>query len=155
MPPDETSPPCTFCEILAGRLPSSQVYSDADVVAFMDIRPANAGHMLVVPRRHVARLEELDERTGERVFAAAHRLSRAVYRSGLPCHGIDLFLADGEEAGQEVFHVHLHVLPRFAGDGFKISARWLHPDRAELDETAATLRESLAGITTSTPVGLC
>lgn len=109
----------------------------------MDIRPANPGHMLVVPRTHAASLETLNERTGERVFAAAHRLARALQASGLRCDGVNLFLADGEPAGQEVFHVHLHVLPRFAGDNFRVSARWLNPDRGELERAAELVRESL------------
>jgi histidine triad (HIT) family protein len=137
---------CAFCGIVAGRLPSSQVYADDDVVAFLDIRPVTTGHLLVVPRAHVAGLDGVDERTGAQLFAAARGLAGAVRRSGVPCEGINLFLADGAAAGQEVFHVHLHVLPRTAGDGFGISARWQHPDRADLDATAARIRGSLSAL---------
>jgi histidine triad (HIT) family protein len=135
---------CVFCGIVTGRLPSSQVYADDDIVAFLDIRPVTTGHLLVVPRAHVAGLDGVDERTGARLFAAARRLAGAVRGSGVPCEGINLFLADGAAAGQEVFHVHLHVLPRTAGDGFGIRARWQHADRADLDATAARIRGSLS-----------
>jgi diadenosine tetraphosphate (Ap4A) HIT family hydrolase len=134
---------CPFCAIVAGRLPSSQVYSDDDVVAFLDIRPVTTGHLLVVPRAHAASLAELDEHAGARIFTTAQRLAAAVRGSGLPCEGVNLFLADGAVAGQEVFHVHLHVLPRTTGDGFKLSPQFRHPDRAELDANAAQIRAGL------------
>ena len=76
--------------------------------------------MLVVPRRHAGFLEDLDEDLGARVFRTGHRLARALRRSGLPCEGVNMFLADGEAAFQEVFDVHLHVFPRTVGDGFVI-----------------------------------
>jgi len=129
--------------MMAGRLPSSQVHADDDVVAFMDIRPANVGHLLVVPRVHKAGLEALDEQLGAKVFAVAHRLARALRASGVRCDGVNMLLADGAAAGQEVFHVHMHVLPRFAGDGFGLNVRWLSPDRAELDTAAALIRAGL------------
>ena len=135
---------CPFCLIVAGRLESSQVHADEDVIAFMDIRPATAGHLLVVPRRHAASLQDLSEELGRRVFTVAHRLALALRRSGLPCEGVNLFLADGEVAGQEVCHVHLHVLPRTAGDGFDLRASFSTPGRAELDAAAARIRRAAA-----------
>jgi histidine triad (HIT) family protein len=104
--------PCPFCDIIAGREESSLVYADEHVVAFMDIEPVTQGHLMVLPRAHVDSLEALNEELGARVFQVAHRLARALYRSGLPCEGVNMFLADGRAAFQDVFHVHLHVLPR-------------------------------------------
>ncbi len=138
-----TDPDCPFCAIVAGRLPSSQVYSDDDVVAFLDIQPLTTGHLLVVPRLHAASLAALPEPVGARMFTAAQRLAAALRASGLPCEGVNLFLADGAVAGQEVFHVHLHVLPRNTGDGFVISAHRQLPDRADLDAAAALIRFGL------------
>jgi histidine triad (HIT) family protein len=138
-----TDPDCLFCAIAAGRLPSSQVYCDAVVVAFLDIRPLTTGHLLVVPRTHARSLASLPEPTGAHMFTTAQRLAAAMRASGLPCEGINLFLADGAVAGQEVFHVHLHVLPRNTADGFSISAQRHDPDRAELDTTAALIRSVL------------
>jgi diadenosine tetraphosphate (Ap4A) HIT family hydrolase len=138
--------PCVFCEIVAGRAESSLVYEDEHVIAFMDLRPLTPGHLLVVPRSHADYLEDLDEDLGAHLFRAGHRLARALRRSGLPSDGVNLFLADGEAAFQEVFHVHLHVLPRTPGDGFRIKAAWRRPGREELDLTAAKVRQGVRAL---------
>jgi histidine triad (HIT) family protein len=103
------------------------------------------GHLLVVPRVHADCLEALDEELGARLFRADHLLARALRRSGLPCEGVNLFLADGA-AFQEVFHVHLHVLPRTADDGFRIKAAWRRPGRAELDLAAGKVRQGMRAL---------
>jgi len=77
---------------------------------------------------------------GGHMFGVAQQMAAALRRSGLPCQGVNLFLADGEAAFQEVFHVHLHVLPRNRGDGFRIHAKWRNPSRAELDSVAEKVR---------------
>jgi diadenosine tetraphosphate (Ap4A) HIT family hydrolase len=135
---------CVFCGIIAGELTASRVYEDDDVVAFMDMRPLTPGHVLVVPRAHAASLEDLDEDLGTRVFAVAHQLARALRSSAVPCEGVNFFLADGVAAGQEVFHVHLHVIPRTPGDGFRLKARARTPGRDELDATAERVREGMS-----------
>ena len=125
---------CIFCAIVAGNAPASVVYEDTDLLAFMDIRPVTPGHLMIIPKRHASYLADLDEATGERMFTVAMRLAQALRASGLRCEGINLFLA-------EVFHTHLHVFPRFAGDTFRIDADWTTtPSRAELDEIAARVR---------------
>lgn len=134
---------CVFCGIVAGSVQASSVYEDDRVLAFMDIQPATTGHLLVVPKGHAACLEELDEDLGAHIFRVAHRLAGGLRLSGVPCGGVNFFLADGEVASQEVFHLHLHVLPRTVDDGFKIEAKWRRPDRAELDRTAALIRDGL------------
>jgi histidine triad (HIT) family protein len=132
---------CIFCAIAVGSAPASIVYDDADLLAFLTIGPVTPGHLLVIPKRHVAYLADLDETTGGRMFTVAMRLARALRASGLRCEGINLFLADGEAAFQEVFHTHLHVFPRFAEDSFRIDADWSStPSRHELDEIAAQVR---------------
>ena len=126
---------------MAGSAPASIVYDDADLLAFLDIRPVTPGHLLVIPKRHAPLLADLDEATGARMFTVAMRLAQAVRASGLRSEGINLFLADGEAAFQEVFHTHLHVLPRFVGDTFRIDADWsVTPSRAELDAVATRIR---------------
>ena len=137
---------CIFCAILAGRAPASFVYRDERCAAFLDIRPVNPGHTLVVPMRHAANLAELDPEDGAQMFRVAQRLAAALRRSGLRCEGVNLHLADGEVAGQEVFHVHLHVVPRFRGDGFglRFPPGYGHqPPRAELDEIAGRIESAL------------
>jgi len=137
---------CIFCDILANKLPSSQVYRDENCTVLMDIQPVNPGHMLIVPNRHAAFLAELDEDTGAQMFRIAQRLAQALRRSGIKCEGVNFFLADGEAAMQEVFHVHLHVFPRYVGDGFGLKfgpAYGNKPSRAVLDETAQKIKSVL------------
>jgi histidine triad (HIT) family protein len=133
---------CVFCAIAAGDEAASIVAEDAEAFVLMDIAPITPGHALVVPRRHAVGLSELDEPTGERVFALGMRTASALRASDLRCEGVNLFLADGKVAGQEVFHVHLHVIPRFRGDNVRLSASRSWPERAELDRVAAGLREA-------------
>lgn len=135
---------CVFCAIVAGREPASVVYVADAIIAFLDIRPVNPGHLLVVPRVHAPRLADLDAGLGAQMFVAGQRLALVLRTAGPRCDGVNLFLADGAAAGQDVPHVHLHVVPRVAGDGFRIQPGSLQPDRAELDATAARLRQSLS-----------
>ncbi|MFQ5919418.1 MAG: HIT family protein [Thermoplasmata archaeon] len=142
----DRDPECVFCGIVAGEIPASVVYEDDRVVAFLDIRPVNPGHLMVIPRGHATLLADVDEETGAHVFRVAHRLARSLRDSGLRCEGVNLFLADGEAAFQEVPHLHLHVFPRFKGDAFKIDADWdTHPSREELEAVAAVVREAYEG----------
>jgi histidine triad (HIT) family protein len=140
--------PCVFCDIIEGLAPASVVYADGRVMAFMDIQPVNAGHLLVVPRVHAACLADLDDDAGGHLFQVGTRLAGAVQRSGVRCEGVNLFLADGEAAGQEVFHVHLHVIPRFPRDGFgfRFAPGYFRlPGRDALDRTASAIRHALEG----------
>lgn len=141
------SPDCVFCRIVANAAPASVVHSDDTVVAFLDISPITPGHLLVVPRRHASDLAELPPDDGAALFRAGQRLAAALRRSSVRTEGINFFLADGVAAGQEVFHVHLHVLPRFAGDGFGLKYRAGSPARRELDATAAEIRTGLDRLT--------
>jgi histidine triad (HIT) family protein len=137
---------CVFCEIVGGRSPSSVVFQDERCIAFMDIQPVNPGHLLVVPIEHAATLSDLDEDVGAHVFRVAQRLAGALRASGIRCEGINPFLADGESAGQEVSHVHLHVLPRFYGDGFglRFGPNYANkPDRQELEAAAQRVCDAL------------
>src|SRR5262249_27838038 len=133
---------CVFCEIVAGNAPASFVHRDDRCVAFMDIRPVNRGHMLVVPRVHAQLIGELGADESVHLMRVAHGLAAKLRTSGLRCEGVNLFLADGEAAGQEVFHVHLHVLPRFRGDGFglRLPPNYRVLPREELESDAALLR---------------
>ena len=133
---------CVFCEIALGRAEASIVYDDDQILAFMDLRPITTGHLLVVPRKHAESLADLDSDDGAQMFRVAQRLAAAIRASEVRSDGVNLFLADGEAAGQEVFHVHLHVLPRYPGDGFGLQITSAEPSRAELDDLAAQLRQT-------------
>jgi diadenosine tetraphosphate (Ap4A) HIT family hydrolase len=134
---------CVFCRIVAGTAPASVVYEDEASVAFLDIRPMTPGHLLVVPRQHASDLADLAPDAGADLFRVGQRTAAALRRSGLRCEGVNFFLADGVAAGQEVFHVHLHVLPRFRGDGFRLRATFGTPSRSDLDRQATDIRAAL------------
>lgn len=134
---------CVFCAIMSGTAEVSLVHEDETVVAFMDLRPVTTGHLLVVPRAHLVHLGDLPAVLGAHLFTVAQSLAAALRASGLPCEGINLFLADGEAAGQDVFHAHLHVIPRTRGDGFGVVADSRVRPRPELDAAAAAVRSGL------------
>ena len=132
---------CVFCEIVSGTLPASLVHEDAATVAFMDRRQPNAelgGHILVVPRRHVESVYELDPETGARLMETVVRIANAVRRSFSPA-GLSIWQSNGVAAGQEVPHVHFHVLARAPGDGLLR----VYPEKPPCPDAGA--RERLAG----------
>jgi histidine triad (HIT) family protein len=108
---------CIFCMILGGQANASFLYRDEEIAAFMDVRPVTEGHTLIVPVEHWVTMDEVPEAIAGRMLALAGRIARALPAT-VRMDGYNLFVANGEQAGQEVFHVHLHVLPRYKGDGF-------------------------------------
>ncbi len=136
---------CVFCDIVARKHEASIVYEDDDVVAFLDTRPVNTGHTLVVPRRHAANLAELDPEDGARIFQVAMVVAAALRKSGVRCEGINFRINDGVAAGQRVFHVHLHVMPRFEGDILSLRSLDLGPppSRDNLNQVAQLVRDIL------------
>lgn len=137
---------CIFCQIVEGILPSSKVYEDEICLAFMDIQPVNPGHVLVIPKAHFKDLADLSAEVGEHLFRVAQRVVLSLPKTDLKIEGTNLFLADGEAAGQEVFHVHLHVIPRFAGDGFgfRFGPNYMNlSERSELDSIASQIKQQL------------
>lgn len=130
----DRDPDCLFCKIVAGELPSQQVDADERTVAFMDISPATRGHALVVPREHVVNVLEVEREDLEAVAVAAQRLARrAVERLG--ADGVNLINSCGAAAWQTVFHLHMHVIPRYENDPLKLP--WV-PSPGDPDEIAAT-----------------
>lgn len=135
---------CPFCRIAQGELSAHILYADDAVLAFLDAAPMAPGHTLVVPRAHVERFIELPEELAGRLFAAAVRVGRAL-QEALEAPGFTVGLNDGRVAGQGVPHVHLHLVPRFAGDGGRslhslLPYRPLRPD----PELAARVRALLS-----------
>ncbi len=137
---------CIFCDIISGQAAASIVFLADLCVAFMDNHPVNPGHVLVVPRFHAASLVELDQASIGQMLQVAQRVDVAVRASGIRCEGVNLYLADGSAAGQEVMHVHLHVIPRFQGDGHHLRfspAYFTRPSAAEIEENAVLIRQQI------------
>jgi diadenosine tetraphosphate (Ap4A) HIT family hydrolase len=119
----------------------------------MTIGPVTTGHAMIIPKEHVAYLKEMNEATGRHLWTVTQRTAEALRQSGVRCEGVNLFLADGEVAFQEIFHVHIHVFPRYVGDAFKLVADWsIHPARAELDRVAEQIRAAYEVLWAHTPV---
>ncbi|MBE0431256.1 MAG: HIT family protein [Dehalococcoidia bacterium] len=134
---------CVFCQIVTGDSPASTFYEDEIALGFMTIGPVTRGHALIIPRRHAAYLADLDEETGRHLWTITQRTAAAIRNSGVRCEGVNIFLADGQAAFQEIFHVHIHVFPRYAGDQFRVVADWgVKPSREELNGVAEQIRSA-------------
>jgi histidine triad (HIT) family protein len=138
---------CIFCAIGTRQHRASVVFEDETVVVFMDLNPITPGHLLVIPRKHAVGLEDLDRATSAHVWSVGHDMARALRRSSFRCEGINVFLCDGEAASQTVFHFHLHVIPRFAGDGWSLKANSTERERSLLDDDAQAIRDAIASTT--------
>ena len=136
---------CPFCRVLAGELPSSPVLENDLVVALLDIRPANPGHTLVMPRRHVESFTDLSPTEVEQLAICGQRIATALKQGFHECEAVTFSLADGAAAGQDVPHTHLHVVPRRTGDGLGWRAGGRLQDRETLDAIASQLRTALDG----------
>lgn len=137
---------CVFCRIIDGSEPGSIVYKDEVCTAFMDIQPINPGHMLVIPNKHLAAFDELNEETSSHLFKIVKKLNKSLRDSEIKCEGVDLFLADGEAAGQEVMHTHVHIIPRLKGDGFgfKFGPNYPNrPPREDLEDVVKKIKQKI------------
>ncbi len=141
---------CIFCKIIRGKVPSSKVYEDEEVIAFMDLFPIHEGHVLVVPKQHYATLREVPLVLAEKLMKVVVQLERSIWESGLTWEGTNILQNNGTSAGQDVHHVHFHIVPRDSEDGFRFKYTALKPSRADLDQTAQTLRNSLHNQLTET-----
>lgn len=136
---------CTFCDIIRGAGEVSLCYEDADAMAFMDIQPVNAGHVLVVPRAHYESLADVPPQLAMHLFDISMRLA-GVVRQVTGCEGLNVVVNSGAAAGQDVFHYHVHVIPRREHDGFDIPLPFggsAMPDRTLLDAVAAQIIAAL------------
>ncbi len=136
---------CAFCDILRGSAPASIVYEDDDIVAFMDLYPVHGGHTLVIPREHFDDLEGCPGNLAGRLFEVSARLGSAIV-DAVGAAGFNVWTANGSAAGQEVFHLHLHVLPRFEDDTFGLRFPKGYPQaagREELDRMAELISSRL------------
>lgn len=134
---------CVFCRIVAGQIPSTRVYEDEHIVAFMDIGQVNPGHVLVTIKAHAESLYELDDAQAAAVQRGAVRVARAI-RDAFEPQGLSVYQANGKAAGQTVFHYHVHLVPRHQDDGMALSWPVKNPPRGELEEHAAKIRRNLS-----------
>lgn len=134
---------CLFCRIIRGEIPYYKVFEDERTLAFLDINPSAPGHTLIIPKSHVARIEDLQEEDATALFRTLHRLVEPIQRA-VEAPACTVGINNGPESGQEIPHVHVHVIPRSKGDRGGIIqgvARTGRPQRHEMAETAARIRE--------------
>ncbi len=133
---------CVFCDIIARRAPAHIVYEDEATVAFMDIMPIHEGHTLVVPKTHAADAFEIDPEEAAAAMRTAVKVARAV-KAAFGCDGVNIFQSNGPAAGQTVFHFHIHVLPRWAGDRSIALRREYFAGDADLQRAAERIRKAI------------
>ena len=134
---------CVFCKIISGTLLGSFVHQDEICVAFLDINPVNPGHLLVVPTTHVKSVADLDDEQAAHLLKIGRDLLRGMQKSSLKLEGANFLISDGEVAGQEVPHTHLHIVPRFSGDKQRFGFSHSASKREELDLIANEIRALL------------
>ena len=133
---------CVFCKIVAGEIPAAKVYEDEASVAFMDIGQVNPGHVLVAVKSHAENLYALDDAQAAAVARSVVRVARAI-RSAFGPEGLSVYQANGEAAGQTVFHYHVHLVPRYANDAMSFTWPVQNPPRETLEAHAERIRAAL------------
>lgn len=124
---------CIFCKIAAGEIPSKTLYEDDDFRVILDLNPATRGHGLILPKNHFANLYELPEKTAGEVMKLAKKMAQ-IMTDKLKCDGFNLVQNNGEQAGQTVFHFHMHLIPRYKDDGQVLGWKEQRTTQEELEE---------------------
>lgn len=114
----KTDENCVFCKIVKGEVPSARVYEDDSTFAFLSIGPNNHGHTLVIPKDHAVAIYDLPDETLLPLMKTVKKMAKAI-KSGLRADGVNLHMNNDAPAGQAVFHAHIHIIPRFLGDGYR------------------------------------
>jgi histidine triad (HIT) family protein len=130
---------CVFCKIIKGEVPSSKVYENEEVLAFLDIAPVNVGHTLVIPKKHFPNIYETPENIVINMALVAKKISTALKKFGAA--GVNISMNNDAAAGQIVFHSHIHVIPRIEGDGFSLWHGRRPYEEGERDEISRKIRE--------------
>lgn len=135
---------CLFCKIVSGKIPSYKVYEDDAVFAFLDINPASEGHTLIAPKKHFNKFTDMSAKDVASLFEVARKITAAVEKT-LLAEGSNIGINNGEVAGQEIPHVHVHVIPRRRGDGGRgiKSIVWTEPDTTNLEAVSEKIRKAL------------
>ncbi|MCQ2444308.1 MAG: HIT family protein [Mailhella sp.] len=133
---------CIFCRIASGDIPCSKVYEDENVLAFLDLGPARPGHTLVIPKEHCSGLLDFPAEKGSALLAAIQKVAAAVVMT-TGAEGFNLIQNNGAAAGQSVFHLHWHIIPRVEGDGIETWKPGSYPDTAAMQALAAQISSNI------------
>jgi len=133
---------CIFCKIVRKQAPASFVYEDESVMAFLDIRPLNMGHTLVIPKEHCETIYEIPDELIGRIHKIVKRTALAIKRA-TEADGITVIQQNERAAGQEIFHLHVHVVPRYEGQKLPRFEEIQEVNREKLNQAAANIRQYL------------
>ena len=133
---------CLFCTIIDGELPSYKIYEDDYFYVMLDRFPKCLGHTLILPKRHAPHIFALQEEESSRLFPLAQKIAAAMSRA-MDFKGLNLVQNNGEAAGQEVNHFHLHLIPRYDGDAMAIQYKRQDPPEGEFEEMAGKMKDAL------------
>lgn len=133
---------CIFCKLANGDIPTNSIYEDEVVKVIFDASPAAPGHILILPKNHYDDIYSMDDETAAHVFKVAVKLSKA-YRKALDFDGLNIVQNNGEAAGQTVFHLHIHVIPRFNDDKVNFSYESLSPAAEDVAAMAKKIADNL------------
>jgi histidine triad (HIT) family protein len=133
------SPDCIFCKIVSNTMPAVKVYEDENTLAFLDIQPANFGHVLVVPKDHFENIYVVPAEEWCRVNLVAQNVALAV-KHGADADGVNLIMNNESAAGQVVPHAHIHIIPRYNEDGLKHWDHKTYKDAEQMSEIAEKIR---------------
>ncbi|MBP5192098.1 MAG: HIT family protein [Eubacterium sp.] len=137
-----TKDDCIFCKLANGVFPTNSIYEDENFNVILDVSPANRGHALILPKQHFDNIFEIDDETASKIMPLAKKIATAV-KKVTECDGVNVQQNNGTAAGQSVFHLHVHIIPRFDDDKFKLV--W-DPKSFSDEELAATAEELRAEI---------
>jgi len=138
---------CVFCRIVRREAPAEIVYEDDKAMAFMDINPATPGHTLIIPKEHFRNVFDVDEETAAHLMKVAVRLAPAI-KKAMGADGLNILNANERAAFQSVFHFHLHLIPRWFGDGLKPPWVSRPGDPRAIKEAAQRIRNALSAFRT-------
>ena len=133
---------CIFCKIVRKQAPASIVYEDETVIAFLDIRPLNLGHTLVIPKAHCVNIFDIPEDHLNQVYRVTKQVSSAIKKT-TSADGISIIQQNGKAAGQDIFHLHVHVVPRFEGQKLPSFNDLKEVERTELEGLAKNIKQYL------------
>jgi histidine triad (HIT) family protein len=133
---------CVFCKIVQKQIPVSIVYEDTRVLAFLDIKPLNEGHTLVIPKAHYENIFDVPGELIEYVHGVTKKIAFAVKKT-TNADGISIIQQNGKAAGQDVFHLHVHIVPRYEGQKLPSFSELSEATREELNQTATKIRKYL------------
>ncbi|MCQ2506554.1 MAG: HIT family protein [Lachnospiraceae bacterium] len=133
---------CIFCKILRGEIPSTKLYEDENSMVILDISPAKKGHAILLAKEHAANLFELSDKSAEKILPVVKKVGQGIVKT-LGCDGLNVLQNNGEASGQTVFHLHVHMIPRYKGDDVSIGWKPLSYEEGEMALMAENIKKNL------------